>query len=156
MNCGLKVYRREVVESLPVYGEFHRFLPLLAAWDGFTVAEKVVRHEPRQYGRSKFGSSRFVNGFLDLLSVMFLTLGQTSPLHLFGRVALAFMTVGMALNTWMLGIWAVNGELRSRPLLILGLVLVVLGVQFISLGLLGEMMAFHNRRRSYGIRREIG
>jgi len=155
MNCGLKVYRREVIEEIPVYGEFHRFLPLLAAWRGFRVEEKVVHHEARKYGRSKFGSSRFINGFLDLLSVTFLTLGQKSPLHVFGRVALVLLSLGTIINLWMLGIWIIDGALRSRPLLILGLVLIVLGIQFISIGLLGEMLAFHNRRRDYGIKREI-
>ncbi len=155
MNCGLKVYRLEVVKDIPVYGELHRFLPALAAWKGYRVEEKVVCHRQRPYGATKFGRSRFVNGFLDLVSVMFLTGGQQNPLHLFGRVALWFLGIGGALNLWMFGIWVFTGALRSRPLLILGLVLMVLGIQFISIGLLGEMLAYQNRRDDYGIKREI-
>ncbi len=155
MNCGLKVYRRTVIADIPVYGELHRYLPALAAWRGFRVREKIVTHHPRPYGKTKFGRSRFINGFLDLLSVMFLTGGQRSPLHLFGRVALWLLGIGAAINVWMFGIWIFTGALRSRPLLILGLVLMVLGIQFISIGLLGEMLAYQNRRHDYGIKREI-
>ena len=124
-------------------------------WRGFGVREKIVRHEPRQFGSSKFGASRFINGFLDLVSVTFLTGGQQSPLHLFGRIALVLLVIGMAINVWMFGIWVIEGALRSRPVLILGMVLTILGIQFISIGLLGEMLAFHHRRRDYAIKREI-
>jgi glycosyltransferase involved in cell wall biosynthesis len=156
MNCGLKVYRREVVDDLPVYGEFHRFLPVLAAWQGYRVREKIVKHDPRRFGDSKFGSSRFINGFLDFVSVMFLTGGQQSPIHLFGRMAIALLVVGVVVCLWMFGIWLDEGALRVRPLLVFGLVCLILGIQFVSIGLLGEMLAFHNRRRDYGIKREIG
>ncbi len=155
MNCGLKVYRRAVVRDLPVYGEMHRFLPLLAARQGFGVREKVVRHEPRRFGESKFGPSRFLNGALDFVSVMFLTRAYEKPLHVFGRVAIVLLTIGMLINVWMFAIWLIDGALRSRPLLILGMVLVVLGIQFVSIGLLGEMLAFQHRHRDYGIKREI-
>lgn len=155
MNCGLKVYRRQVVRDLPVYGEFHRFLPVLAAWQGYRVKEKTVKHDPRRFGASKFGRSRFVNGFLDLVSVMFLTGGQQSPIHLFGRVAIAMLSAGAVICVWMFAIWIDEGALRVRPLLVFGLVCLVLGIQFVSIGLLGEMLAFNNRRRDYGIKREI-
>lgn len=156
MNCGLKVYRREVVADLPVYGEFHRFLPVLAAWQGYRVKEKVVKHDARRYGSSKFGSARFVNGFLDFLSVMFLTGGQQSPIHLFGRMAIWLLVIGALVCLWMFGIWLDEGALRVRPLLVFGLVCLIMGIQFVSIGLLGEMLAFHHRRRDYGIKREIG
>jgi glycosyltransferase involved in cell wall biosynthesis len=155
MNCGLKVYRREVVQELPVYGEFHRFLPVLAHWQGFRVTERVVQHEARRYGRSKFGPIRFVNGFLDFLSVMFLTRSQKSPLHVFGGMALVLLMVGIAITLYMFGIWIADGALRARPLFIAGMVFLILGIQFVSIGLLGEMLAFHHRRRDYGIKREI-
>lgn len=155
VNCGLKVYRGQVVRDLPVYGEFHRFLPLLAAWQGYRVREKAVKHGARRFGRSKFGSARFINGFLDLVSVMFLTGGQQSPIHLFGRIAIAMLVVGGVVCLWMFGIWIAEGALRVRPLLVFGLVCLVLGIQFVSIGLLGEMLAFNNRRHDYGIKREI-
>jgi len=155
MNCGLKVYRQEVVRELPVYGEFHRFLPVLAHWQGFRVTEKVVKHEARRHGRSKFGPVRFVNGFLDFLSVMFLTRSQKSPLHVFGGMALVLLVLGSLICLYMFGVWIVEGALRARPMFIAGMVFLILGIQFVSIGLLGEMLAFHHRRRDYGIKREI-
>jgi len=154
MNCGLKVYRREVVAELPIYGELHRFLPVLAAWRGFRVKEKVVRHEERKFGKSKFGAARFVNGLLDFVSVKFLTGARETPLHVFGRMALVCLALGLALCGWMFVTWITDGALRVRPLLVLGMVLVILGIQFVSIGLLGEMLAFHNRRTDYAIKFE--
>jgi glycosyltransferase involved in cell wall biosynthesis len=155
MNCGLKVYRREVVEHLPVHGELHRFLPALAHWQGFRVGEKAVRHEARRHGRSKFGPSRFVNGFLDLLTVMFLTAGQRSPLHLFGRLGLWTTAVGLLIHAYFFALWIMGRGLRVRPLLLFGVGLILLGIQFVSMGLLAEMIANQDRRREYPVRRRI-
>jgi glycosyltransferase involved in cell wall biosynthesis len=154
MNCGLKVYRREVVSELPVYGELHRFLPVLAAWRGFRVKERVVKHDKRRFGKSKFGAARLINGLLDFLSVKFLTGAHESPLHVFGRVALVLLAVGFAICGWMFVQWMIEGTLRLRPLLVLGMVIIVLGIQFVSIGLLGEMLAFHHRRADYAIKYE--
>src|SRR5260221_5663224 len=87
-NCGLKLYRREVVKTIEVYGEFHRFLPALAYWRGFRVGEIPVTHHARRFGKSKFGAARFINGFLDLIAAMFLSRNALKPLHVFGRLAL--------------------------------------------------------------------
>jgi hypothetical protein len=154
MNCGLKVYRRDVVRELPVYGELHRFLPVLAAWRGFRVKEKVVKHDKRHFGKSKFGAARFVNGLLDFLSVKFLTGAHESPLHVFGRVALVLLLVGFGICGWMFIQWMIEGALRLRPILVLGMVIIILGIQFVSIGLLGEMLAFHHRRADYAIKYE--
>ena len=139
-NCGLKAYRREVVRKLPVYGELHRFLPALAHWEGFRVGELPVKHHARKYGRTKFGASRFINGFLDLISVLLLSRYLKKPMHLFGLagIVLSFVgTVVLAYLTWgwINGIWIGN-----RPLFFLGILLVVFGAQAFSLGLLGEIM----------------
>ncbi len=140
-NCGLKLYRREVVESIEVYGEFHRFLPALAHWRGFRVGEIPVQHHARRFGKSKFGAARFVNGFLDLIAAMFLSTSFLKPLHVFGRMAILLGGIGMLLNLYF--VWmAIAGEpVRVRPLLVLGLVLVVVAIQFVLMGLLGEMIA---------------
>lgn len=139
-NCGLKGYRAEVVRTIALYGEMHRFIPVLANREGFKIGERVVHHHARRYGRSKFGSSRFVNGFLDLLEVMFLAGGRRTPLHVFGRFGALCLAAGSAINVYMLAIWILEGRLRVRPLLILGVILIILGIQFISIGLLAALI----------------
>src|SRR5436190_9705708 len=108
-NCGFKLYRREVTEAVEVYGEFHRFLPALAHWRGFRVGEVPVRHRARKYGRSKFGASRFINGFLDLLAAAFISTSALKPLHLFGRIGLGSLAAGALLALWFVALW-VRGD----------------------------------------------
>ena len=140
-NCGFKLYRREVVESIEVYGELHRFVPALAHWRGFRVGEVGVHHRPRRYGRSKFGAARFVNGFLDLLSAAFLSSSALKPLHLFGRIGLLFLFLGLALGVYFVVLWIGGEPIHVRPLMLFGAGLVLLGIQLILMGLLGEMIA---------------
>jgi len=152
-NCGFKLYRREVVESIEVYGELHRFLPALAHWRGFRVGEVAVHHRPRKYGRSKYGASRFVNGFLDLLSAAFLSTSALKPLHLFGRIGLLFLGIGLLVGVGFVIQWSLGDPIRVRPLMLFGAGLVLLGIQFILMGLLGEMIArLHAPRAEYPIR----
>jgi len=139
-NCGFKAYRREVAQSLRLYGEMHRYLPVLAAWDGFRVTELAVNHRPRAHGKSKYGGRRFLNGLFDLLTISFIARRGAAPLHFFGRVAVWLLAIGLLINLYFGVAWLVTGALRVRPLLILGLILLVLGGQFASLGLLGELM----------------
>lgn len=156
-NCGLKAWRREAARSLEVYGELHRYLPALSHLQGFRVTELPVRHHARRYGTTKFGSNRFINGFLDLLAVMFLHGGSRSPLHVFGRVGLLFGTVGGLILAYFGVIWITGQWLKVRPLLLFGVGLVILATQFISLGLLGEMIARGQQQdRTYAIRERIG
>jgi len=155
-NCGFKAYRAEAAKSLEVYGELHRYLPALSHWQGFRVTEVPVRHHARKYGTTKFGMNRFVNGFLDLLSVMFIYSGSRSPLHMFGRVGIGLGTTGGLILLYFAVIWATGGWLRVRPLLLFGVVLVILATQFISLGLLGEMMARgQHSDRVYSVKERI-
>lgn len=155
-NCGLKAYRAEVARSIDLYGEMHRYIPVLAHREGFRVGEREVRHHRRRFGRSKFGGSRFINGFLDLLEVMFLAGGRRTPLHVFGRIGTFCLLAGGALNLYMLGIWIHDGALRVRPLLLFGVILIILGIQFISIGLLAELIhAPASRQRTYPIRLRI-
>jgi glycosyltransferase involved in cell wall biosynthesis len=141
MNCGLKAYRDEVTRALQLRGEQHRFIPVLAHWNGFRVTEIRTVHHPRIHGKTKFGASRFLNGFLDLTAVMFLTTSANRPVHLFGRVGILFATLGGVLTTVYTWPWFLGHGLRLRPGLLFGLVLVLLGIQFLSLGFLGEMIA---------------
>jgi hypothetical protein len=145
-NCGFKAYRRPVIDTITLHGELHRYIPVLARQRGWRIGEREVRHHPRRHGRSKFGSARFVNGFLDLLLVMFLSGRHRSPLHVFGRLGVLFLTVGALLNLYMAGIWIIESRLRVRPLLLFGVILVILGIQFISMGLLAEMIAGVQKR----------
>ena len=152
-NCGFKLYRREVVDALEVYGELHRFLPALAHWRGFRVGEVGVNHRPRRFGQSKFGASRFVNGFLDLLTAAFISTSALKPLHVFGRIGLAFLLTGFGLGVWFVVQWAHGEPLRVRPLMLFGAASVLLGIQFILMGLLGEMIAHLAARSEYPVRR---
>jgi glycosyltransferase involved in cell wall biosynthesis len=151
-NCGYKLYRREVAESLEIYGELHRFLPALAHWRGFRVGEVPVRHRARRFGHSKFGASRFVNGFLDLLSAAFISTSALKPLHVFGRIGLAFLGLGCGLGIWFVAQWIGGEPMRVRPLMLVGAGLALVGVQFILMGLLGEMIAHLGAGVEYPVR----
>jgi hypothetical protein len=140
-NCGLKAYRSEVVKSMNVYGELHRYLPVIAHRNGYRVTEIPVKHHPRQFGESKYGVARFTRGAFDLLTISFLTRYKKRPLHLFGTWGLLSSFAGFVI----LAILAfqkifLDAHLSRRPLLFLGLLLVIIGVQFFSIGLLGEMI----------------
>jgi glycosyltransferase involved in cell wall biosynthesis len=141
MNCGLKAYRADVVKTVKLRGELHRFIPVLAHWSGFRVSELRTVHHPRLHGKTKFGAARFVNGFLDLLAVMFMTTQSTRPLHLFGRLGILVAMLGGAATVWASWPWLLGEPVRVRPMLVFGLVLIVLGIQFLSLGFLGELIA---------------
>ena len=141
-NCGLKAYRRGVVKSVRVYGELHRYIPLLAKWEGYDrISEIPVEHRPRRYGRSKFGLDRFVKGFLDLISVTFLTRFAARPMHFFGAFGTLAFFVGFALSLWLSIDKIVFGDpIGDRPLLLFGALMMVVGVQMFTTGLLGEMI----------------
>jgi len=139
-NCGLKVYRREVLEEIRVYGQLHRFLPVLAHWRGFKVGEDQVNHRSRRYGKSKYGFSRFAAGLLDFMTVLFLMKFRKQPLHLFGIIGLFLFALGMTANLYLAIVWLQTHSVGGRPLLTFGLLATILGFQFISIGLLGEMM----------------
>jgi glycosyltransferase involved in cell wall biosynthesis len=146
-NCGLKIYRREVTQSIKVYGEMHRYLPVLAHWNGFRVGEIVVRHHPRRYGKTKFGASRFLKGFLDLITILFTTRYLRRPLHFFGTLGFLLFVVGFAIDLYLAIEWAFYGKyLTNRPMLWLGILLILLGVQTIAIGLIGEMIAHHAQK----------
>ncbi len=150
-NCGLKIYRKEVTKSLVLYGEIYRFIPALAGWKGFLVGEVIVKHGPRKYGKSKFGTERFLRGFLDLLTIIFLTKYTQRPLHLFGPLGIALSILGCALDAYLALLWFSGQHIGHRPLLALGTLLIIIGIQFIFFGLLGELIVFSSRKEKDSI-----
>jgi len=148
MNCGLKAYRAEVVHGLRLYGELHRFIPVLAHYRGFRIAELPVNHRPREHGRSRYGVERYLRGFLDLLTVSFIGRYRHRPLHLFGGLGLILGAFGTAILIYLTVLKALGNAIGTRPLLMLGVLLVVIGMQFFSLGLISEMITSHHEERA--------
>ena len=148
MNCGLKAYRAEVVHGLRLYGELHRYIPVLAHYRGFRIAEIPVNHRAREHGQSRYGVERYLRGFLDLLTVTFVGRYRHRPLHLFGGFGLALFGGGLAILGYLTALKIGGEAIGSRPLLTLGVLLVVVGMQFFSLGLLTELITSHNEERS--------
>lgn len=144
--CGLKVYRREVVESLDLYGDLYRFIPVLAIQSGFRVGEVEVAHFPRQCGRSKYGFSKFFRGFLDLFTVLFLANFAFRPLHLFGLLGGGLIGIGWLICFYLTIIWFQGQSIGRRPLLFLGVLLIITGIQLFTSGLLAELIV-HNRHK---------
>ena len=164
MNCGIKAYRNEVVKNIEVYGEMHRYIPYLAKNAGFSrIGEKEVRHEKRKYGKSKFGMDRFVNGFLDLQSLWFLSRFGKKPMHFFGTTGLLMFLAGFVMTVWIIVTKLVNQAqglkyraVTDQPLFYLALLAVVLGVMLFLAGLLGEMISRSAPERNhYNIEEEI-
>jgi len=149
-GCSLKAYRLEVVKNIHLYGELHRFIPALASWMGIRVAEVPVHHEPRRFGRSKYGLSRTARVLLDLLTVRFLLFYGTRPSHVFGLLGLLSFGLGLAAALYLSFIKLVLGQsIGNRPLLILSVLLLVVGVQMVTMGLLAELMVrtYHESQR---------
>ncbi len=155
-NCGLKAYRREVLDEITLYGEMHRFIPVLAAARGFRVTEIAVQHHPRIHGVSKYGVSRILKGFLDLFTVVFLTRFRYRPQHLLGGIGLAACTLAAVLLVGLMAAWVVSRldlgllpiNLHERPLFYLSMVLFVLGAQMIGVGLLAELVVANSGSRT--------
>ena len=148
LNCGLKAYRTEVLQDLRLYGELHRFIPVLAHYRGHRIAELAVNHRPREHGRSRYGVERYLRGFLDLLTVSFIGRYRYRPLHLFGGLGLLLGAFGFAVLVY-LTVLKIDGQaIGRRPLLILGVLLVVVGLQFFSLGLISELITSQHEERA--------
>ena len=162
-NCGMKCYRREVLDEVRLYGELHRFVPVLAAGRGFRVGELVINHRRRNFGQSKYGVSRFIKGFLDLLTVKFLTGFSQRPQHLLGVIGLMLFLIGGLGLTYLAGTWLVSRmdvvsgmaavHLHERPAMIYSIAFLLLGAQFMSIGMLAELVvAYHDPEiKSYSI-----
>ena len=153
MNCGLKAYRAEVVKQLSIYGDMHRYIPVLAAGMGYVVMELKTKHRPRVHGHSKYAWGRFIRGFLDLLTVVFLTKYLRRPLHLIGSFAIATGGVGFLILAYLTALKLTGEAIGNRPLLVLGVLLVLLAGQLVTFGLLAEMLTyfFHRDRNDYSV-----
>ena len=161
-NCGLKSYKREVIKTIEVYGEMHRYIPVIAKWAGFTkIGETEVKHQARKYGVTKFGMERFINGFLDLLSITFVSKFGKRPMHLFGLLGTLMFVLGFAVSAW-LGVdklfLDIGGRLiADNPLFYIALAFMVLGTQLFLAGFLAEMLARSSQdRNQYHIIETIG
>jgi len=140
-GCSLKAYRTEVLRGIRLYGELHRFIPAIASWQGVAVAELPVKHHPRQFGRSKYGIGRTMRVVLDLMTVRFLLSYSTRPMQVFGTVGLGSLSIGAILGVYLTYVRLIAQQgIGERPLLLLAVLLIVLGVQFLGLGLLGELI----------------
>ena len=147
VNCGLKAYKAEVLKGMRIYGELHRFIPVLASYRGFRIAEIPVNHRAREHGRSRYGLSRYVRGFFDLLSVTFMGRYRHRPLHLFGGLGLLMGFAGSLVLVYLTVIKIGGAAIGHRPLLTLGVLLVVVGIQLLSLGLLSELITSQHEER---------
>jgi glycosyltransferase involved in cell wall biosynthesis len=146
-NCGFKAYRREIFDSVELYGELHRYVPVLAHALGYRIGEIPVRHHARRFGKSKYGVARFLRGFLDLLTVVMLTRFAYRPGHLFGGVGAVFLIGGGAVLTYLTGLKLFTGaSIGSRPLLLFGVMVVIIGLQLVLFGLLAELVISRTQR----------
>lgn len=157
INCGMKAYRRSVIEEISVYGEMHRYIPVLASYRGFILGEVEVEHGRRPHGRSKYGVTRMLGGFFDLITVILLARYNRKPLHIFGIVGGLMSLSGLGILTYLTVLWFFDEALSGRPLLLLGVVLLIVGAQSILFGLLAEMIAYASRREhDYAVETVVG
>jgi glycosyltransferase involved in cell wall biosynthesis len=163
-NCGLKAYKLEVVKTIRLYGEMHRYIPVQAKWNGFTkIGEKVVQHQARKYGVTKFGLERFLFGFLDLLSISFVQIFGKRPMHLFGSLGILSFLMGSSLTVYLIGVKLYNiaynlkyRNVTDNPLFFLALVAIILGVQLFLAGFIGELLITNSdKTTNYQIKEEI-
>jgi len=151
-NCGFKAYRAAVAKSLDIYGERHRYLPMLAHWDGYKVTEIAVTHHARKFGKSKYGFSKFYKGMFDLLTIVFLRKYMKNPMHFFGMLGILFGLAGGAVLVYFGVEWIVTHHMHLRPLVLLAIGAIIMGIQFMSIGLVGEMLTNFTHRNTYTIR----
>jgi hypothetical protein len=148
-NCGFKAYRHEVVQHIDLYGELHRYIPALAHWKGFRVGELAVEHHPRLHGVSKYGWERFLRGMFDLVTVVLLTRYTRKPLHLFGGAGFLIFLLGAGVCVYLSILHFMGQSIAERPLLIMGVLMMLLGAQLVSTGLLGELIISETGHPSY-------
>jgi|SRR5271157_272571 len=153
-NCGFKAYRSYVLKNLNLYGEMHRYIPAIAHLKGYTVGEIVVEHHPRVNGKSKYGAKRLFAGFLDLITVRFLMSYAKRPMHIFGSLGLAFSGAGAVICLYLFFIWTMGAHIGDRPLVDLGVLLVIIGIQFMALGLVGELIINTRNNNDWIVRKD--
>lgn len=154
-NCGFKAYRAEAAKSLEIYGERHRYLPVLAAWNGCRITEMVVPHHPRKFGKSKYGFGRGLKGIFDLLTLLFLRKYIRNPLHFFGLVGVLLALLGSLVLAYFGVEWIVTRQMHIRPLVLLSMGAIIMGIQFVSIGLIGEMITHSAPKSVYQIKERL-
>ena len=154
-NCCLKCYRRSIIEHLTVYGEMHRYIPVMASWRGFRISEVKVRHARRKHGRTKYNMTHYMGGFLDLLTVIMLTRYTRKPLHLFGFLGAALVLIGLVINAYLTVGWFMGRWIGDRPIFMLGILMIIIGIQFIFFGLMAEMIAYSSEKEEEHIIEEL-
>jgi len=154
-NCPFKAYKNEVVKNIVLYGELHRYIPVFAHWNGYRIAEIPVKNYERKFGFTKYSTGRILQGFMDLITVKFMSSYQLHPLHLFGTFGAIFVALGGLAGLYLTYLWVLGQGIGSRPLLMLAVLMMVLGVQFASMGLIAEMITHANQRdhKSYSIKK---
>lgn len=153
-NCGFKAYRRDLIKDLNIYGELHRYIPVISNKLGYKISEIKVKHNERKFDKSKFGHERYLRGFLDLLTILFLNNYRYRPLHLFGSIGLLFILIGFLIELYLVFNWLNGIGIGNRPLLFLGILLLIVGVQSFFFGLIGEMLVGNNKNKiRYGIKK---
>jgi glycosyltransferase involved in cell wall biosynthesis len=155
LNCGFKAYRSAVAKGLDIYGERHRYLPALAHWDGYKVTETPVPHHPRKFGKSKYGFGKFLKGSFDLVTILFLRKYLKNPMHFFGMIGMLLALAGCAVLAYFGVEYILTGQMHLRPLVMLSIGAVIMGIQFISIGLIGELITNVTHHDAYTIRETL-
>jgi glycosyltransferase involved in cell wall biosynthesis len=145
-NCGFKAYKEDLAKALSLYGDLYRYIPAIAHSMGYKVTEIPIEHHPRMYGKSKYGLDRFTHGLFDFITIIFLTKYLKRPMHLFGSVGFFFSVAGFIICLYLSIIWFMGERIGNRPLLLLGVLLILLGTQFVFAGLVAEMITYNNRQ----------
>tara|TARA_Y100001968_G_scaffold122698_1_gene111630 strand:- start:1934 stop:2866 length:933 start_codon:yes stop_codon:yes gene_type:complete len=155
LNCGIKVYKKSAIKSINIYGGLHRYIPLLLFNNGYKVTECIVNHRPRIHGKSKYGKSRFFHGLFDFLTIYFLNKYFNKPMYFFGLIGGIFTTVGILISLYLSILWFQGTYIDNRPLFFLGILLIVVGIQSLSIGLIGELIVSNSRQKNNKIKEII-
>ena len=163
LNCGIKSYKKDAIQSINIYGGLHRYIPLLLFNNGYNVTEHIVNHRPRLHGHTKYGKSRFFHGIFDFLTIYFLKKYFNKPMYFFGSVGLLLSVIGLSINAYLSCFWIYNNYLIdasksftiNRPLLFLGILLLVVGIQSLSIGLIGELIVHTSRKKEKKIKKIV-
>ena len=155
LNCGIKVYRKDAIQSLNIYGGLHRYIPLLLFNNGYRVTESIVNHRSRKHGQTKYGKSRFFHGIFDFLTIYFLKKYFNKPMYFFGSIGFLLSFIGLLINLYLSILWFQGTYIGNRPLFFLGILLIVVGIQSLSIGLIGELIVNNGRKKSKKIKEII-
>ena len=155
LNCGIKVYKKDAIQSLNIYGGLHRYIPLLLFNNGYRVTESIVNHRSRKHGQTKYGKSRFFHGIFDFLTIYFLKKYFNKPMYFFGSIGFLLSFIGLLINLYLSILWFQGTYIGSRPLFFLGILLIVVGIQSLSIGLIGELIVNNGRKKSEKIKEII-